>query len=199
MDCAAVGSGSDLGGQHVSRRHRRSPASVLDGHRANRFSRGSFGSSNGLATGRSRCCGWNCATGCAKCWTLLFTARANGNADRRDGLVHLPAGPAKFRRCGPRDVGPQPDSRFKFTSNSSKAGHGRFYQSAVNDPVTPGIGSAHLAGMMVEDEELRRDAADSDHEPITDYCGRGLVPATPTVTRTGSGAIPTNALTFTTQ
>jgi CotH kinase protein/Lamin Tail Domain len=82
--------------------------------------------------------------------------------------------------------------------NSSKAGHGRFYQVALDDPATPESERQTFAGMMVKMKNYIASRRTVITNQLLTTADEALVPATPTVTRTGSGAIPTNALTFTT-
>ena len=83
--------------------------------------------------------------------------------------------------------------------NSSKAGHGRFYARAVNDPATPASEAGTFAGMLVKMKNYvvtRRGVITSQ---ILTAAEEALVPATPTLTRSdgGTGPIPTDRLTFT--
>jgi hypothetical protein len=82
--------------------------------------------------------------------------------------------------------------------NPSKAGHGRFYESAVNDPVTPQSEVGTFAGMMVKMKNYITTRRNVITTQLITTAEENLVPTTPTVTRTGSGPIPTNAMTFTT-
>lgn len=82
--------------------------------------------------------------------------------------------------------------------NSSKAGHGRFYQSAVNDPTTPQSEVRTFPGMMVKMRNYITTRRNVITSQLITAAEEALVPTTPTVTRSGTGPIPTNALTFAT-
>ena len=80
-----------------------------------------------------------------------------------------------------------------------KAGHGRFYESAVDNPVTPANEAGTFAGMMQKMKNYivtRRNVMTSQ---LLTAAEENLVPTTPVITRTGggSGPIPTDALSFT--
>ena len=81
--------------------------------------------------------------------------------------------------------------------NTSKAGRGRFYQSAVDDPSTAGVNETlTFPGMM---QKLRNYITTRRNVITAQILGdEAQVPATPVVTRAGgSAAFPTNDLTFT--
>lgn len=85
-------------------------------------------------------------------------------------------------------------------THPNKAGHGRFYQSAVDNPATPGSEVGTFAGMIQKMKNYvvtRRSVITTNVLTSTE---ENLVPNTPTITRAGggSGPIPTNALTFST-
>lgn len=83
--------------------------------------------------------------------------------------------------------------------NSSKAGHGRFYQSAVDNPSTPASELNTFPGMI----QRMRNYVNTRRTVITNQiltsAEENLVPTTPTISVTGGPAtsIPTNALSFT--
>jgi hypothetical protein len=81
----------------------------------------------------------------------------------------------------------------------NKAGHGRFYARAVNDPATPASETSTFAGMLVKMKNYvvtRRGVITSQ---VLTAAEEALVPATPTLTRAdgGSGPLATDRLTFT--
>jgi len=81
--------------------------------------------------------------------------------------------------------------------NSGKAGRGRYYQSAVDDPATAGVNeSLTFPGMM---QKLRNYVTTRRNVITAQILGdEAQVPATPTVTRAGGAStFPTNDLTFT--
>jgi hypothetical protein len=83
--------------------------------------------------------------------------------------------------------------------NASKAGHGRFYTRAVNDPATPESELGTFAGMLVKMKNYvvtRRGVITSQ---ILTAAEEALVPSTPTLVRAdgGAGPMPTDRLTFT--
>lgn len=81
--------------------------------------------------------------------------------------------------------------------NTSKAGHGRFYQSAVDDPATIGVNEAlTFPGQL----QLMRNYITTRRNVITAQIlgDEAQVPVKPVVTRAGgAAAFPTNDLTFT--
>jgi hypothetical protein len=82
--------------------------------------------------------------------------------------------------------------------NSSKAGHGRFYQSAVDNPATPANEASTFPGMIQKMKNYivtRRSVITSQVLTATE---ESLVPTTPviTVASGASSSVPTNALTF---
>ena len=81
--------------------------------------------------------------------------------------------------------------------NGSKAGHGRFYQSAVDDPSTPGSELVTFPGMM---QQMRNYITARRNVITAQILGdESSIPVTPVVTRAGGAmAIPTNHLAFTT-
>jgi len=82
--------------------------------------------------------------------------------------------------------------------NGSKAGRGRFYQSAVDDPSTVGVNeSLTFPGMM---QKMRNYITTRRNVITTQILGdESAIPATPVVTRAGGAmAFPTNDLTFST-
>ena len=81
--------------------------------------------------------------------------------------------------------------------NSSKAGHGRFYQSAVNNPATPESELAKFTGMMVKMKNYITTRRNVITSQVLTSAEEALVPTTPVLARSGSGPIPTNALSFT--
>ncbi len=81
--------------------------------------------------------------------------------------------------------------------NSSKAGHGRFYQSAVNNPVTPESEAGKFAGMIVKMKNYIVSRRNVIASQVLTAAEEALVPGTPVLSRSGSGPIPTNALHFT--
>jgi Concanavalin A-like lectin/glucanases superfamily/Lamin Tail Domain/CotH kinase protein len=82
--------------------------------------------------------------------------------------------------------------------NASKAGRGRFYQSAVDDPSTTGTNeSLTFPGML----QKMRNYVTTRRNVITNQIltDESVVPSTPVVTRAGGATtFPTNDLTFTT-
>jgi hypothetical protein len=83
--------------------------------------------------------------------------------------------------------------------NASKAGHGRFYARAANDPGTPENEAATFAGMLVKMKNYVAARRAVITSRILTAAEEALVPATPTLTRAdgGTGPIPTDRLTFT--
>ena len=82
--------------------------------------------------------------------------------------------------------------------DSNKAGHGRFYARAVNDPATPANEAGTFAGMLVKMKNYvaaRRAVITSQ---VLTAADEALVPAAPVLTRAdgGAGPMPTNALRF---
>lgn len=82
--------------------------------------------------------------------------------------------------------------------NSGKGGHGRFYQSAVNDPATPQNEARTFAGMMVKMKNYITTRRNVITSQLITPAEQSRVPDRPVVSRAGDGPIPTNALTFTT-
>ncbi len=81
--------------------------------------------------------------------------------------------------------------------NPSKSAHGRFYQSAVNNPATPASEAGTFAGMIVKMKNYivsRRAVIASQFLTAAE---EALVPTTPVLARSGTGPMPTNALNFT--
>jgi len=81
--------------------------------------------------------------------------------------------------------------------NGDKAGHGRFYQSAVDDPSTAGVNETlTFPGQM---QQMRNYITTRRNTITAEILGdEAQVPATPTVVRAGGGTVfPTNDLTFT--
>lgn len=80
--------------------------------------------------------------------------------------------------------------------NPSKAGHGRFYQSAVNNPATPENETRTFIGMAQKMKNYVAARRTVIRNQLITVAEENLAPATPTVSRTGEGPLPTNAMTF---
>jgi hypothetical protein len=87
--------------------------------------------------------------------------------------------------------------------NSSKAGHGRFYQRSADSPdgignSGPGTPAGTFAGMITTLKNYITTRRSVITSQILTAADENLAPATPTAARTtaGSNPIPTNALTF---
>ncbi len=82
--------------------------------------------------------------------------------------------------------------------NSSKAGHGRFYQSGVDNPATTTVNETRtFAGMA---QKMKNYVATRRAYITSQVLGdEALVPTTPVITRTagGAGPLPADALAFT--
>jgi len=81
----------------------------------------------------------------------------------------------------------------------NKAGHGRFYGRAVNDPSTPQDERGTFAGMLVKMKNYVASRRAVITTQVLTAAEEALVPATPTLTRAdgGTGPLPTNGMTFT--
>ncbi len=126
---------------------------------------------------------------------LLFTAEQTGMLiDEMASFIYQP-GQASFVDADRAlwDYHPILISNYV---NSSKAGHGRFYQSAVNNPATSESEAGRFAGMMVKMKNyigVRRSVIASQ---ILTSAEEARIPLTPSLSRAGSGPLPSNALVF---
>jgi hypothetical protein len=83
--------------------------------------------------------------------------------------------------------------------NSSKAGHGRFYQSAVDNPATPGSEVSTFPGMIQKMRNYVATRRNVITNQVLTSTEENLIPGTPVITIAGGGGggtLATNALNF---